>query len=476
MSIDSRSAGSLPSHPLDILQHRHLSPASTAHNSTTYYFKKTFISDILFIIGVSSWPRTSLFLVIFHQIHINHPFSPFQIFASMQAYYPSSAAHSHLVFSNSSRASMQAYYPSTAAHTHLDNPIISTTDTPPPSPTAAELIAALQNPENLSDEDLLKAALNAQSALTKWQDEYLDNDREIRRETTGLFNKRKEPKARQLQDPKAYERSRDKAAQDATTTQATSSRGRKLTKTANANSSQPAKQPAPKTRKPRTTVPKRPQPPKPTASGSSKPKTTIPRAPSAPKPTTSGSSQPRMTRSKTPQAPKAAIANPPKPKAPASKRPQPPKPTTSSSSKPKTATKTPSQPPNPTTPPTAPLPIPKDLLIDMNAPQPAQITGKRTRVPRKIFDSAPLPPPKAAISRSATPSLAPKKRARTVDVEEEPAAKKQRAESVGAGAERSKGDVMREVWARRRAEGRSGRYGGKPKVATVKKAGKREGR
>lgn len=391
----------------------------------------------------------------------SHAVIPIVPTASMQAYHPSTAAHSFTV-----PTGMQAYYPSTAAHTHLSIPNIPTTNTPPSSPTAAELIASLQNPEDLSDDELLKRARNAQTTLAKWQNEYLENDREIRRATTGLFNKRNEPKALQLQDPKEYERSRDKAALEATTTQETSSRGRKLTKTTNAMPSQPAKQPVPKTRKPKTTIPKVPQAPKTAAATSSKPKTTIPDPPQAPKLTTATSSKPRAprpARSKTPK-PTTTTTSAPKPRRPT--RSKTPNPTTTPTTKPKPPPPTRRQPRKPTTtfPPTAathPLTIPKDLLIDMNGPQPASTTGKRTCQPRKMFDADPLPAPKAAISRSATPAPTTKKRARTVEGDED---------GAPAGAKRSKGDVMREVWARRQAEGRNGRHGGAPKVATVTKA------
>lgn len=360
--------------------------------------------------------------------------------------------------------SMQAYYPSTAAHNHLCIPPIPPAGTPPPTPTAADLIASLQHPENLSDDELLKRTLNAQSALFKWQTEYFENDRDIRRATTGLFNKIDEPRALQLQDPEEYERNRNKADDDAMKTHETSSRGRKLTKTANASYSQPATQPIPKTRKPKATTSKKPQPPNVTTSKTPKPKTAKPKTSQAPKPTASAPPKPKTTRSKTPQAAKPA------------------KPTT---------TTAPSKPSN------LPLAIPKDLLINMNGPQPAQTTGKRTRQPRKIFD-APPPPTAATVTnktRAATPSIPTKKRARTAEVDDEdsaPAAppppkkravkkekekeeEKEKEASVGPATRSKKGEVMRAVWAKRQAEGRNGRHGGAPKSVTVEKARARGG-
>jgi len=355
---------------------------------------------------------------------------------SMQAYHPSAGAHTLVT-----PTSMQAYYPSTAAHSHLGISTIPTAAKPPRSPTAAELIASLQNPENLSDEDLLNATLWAQGTLLKWQDEYLDNDRDIRRATTGLGNKGNKSKARQLQDPKQDKLNRDEAAQDAMTNYETSSKGRKITKTANASLSLPTKKSVTKISKPKA---KTPQPPKVAVSSSSKPETTR-----------SGGTKP----------PKSAIT---------------------SSAKPEKQSK---------------VSIPKDLLIDMNAPQPAAVVGKRTRQPRKIFDSSPAPAPKAPDSRAAARSMVTKKRARSPENNEDvaaaeppPPAKKRaatpsnatNARPVGAksaavkkeqtlGPARSKGDVMREVWAVRRAEGRNGRHGGTPKPATVAKAKAKEG-
>ena len=76
-----------------------------------------------------------------------------------------------------------------------------------PSPDAEKLISSLANYRSLSDDALYDAALNAQQAMVKWQDEYIILDREInfwRESSKNGKAKRKNP--RKLEDPEEYDR------------------------------------------------------------------------------------------------------------------------------------------------------------------------------------------------------------------------------------------------------------------------------
>lgn len=101
----------------------------------------------------------------------------------------------------------------------------------------------------------------------------------------------------------------------------------------------------------------------------------------------------------------------------------------------------------------------------MNAPQPAETVGKRTRQPKKMFDySAPAPAPKKATE----------KRARSPSPAAAPAAKK-RATPAAAAKSEARSASMTATWARRRAQGTNGRHGGAPKASTVAKARAKKG-
>lgn len=99
----------------------------------------------------------------------------------MKPYYPSIAAHTFI--KHSVGVVVQNYLPSIAAHSW---PVISTTTPTPssmpatsPSSQVDDLIAALSNPQDLSNDALYEAAANAQAAMSLWQDEYFKINRQI---------------------------------------------------------------------------------------------------------------------------------------------------------------------------------------------------------------------------------------------------------------------------------------------------------
>lgn len=109
----------------------------------------------------------------------------------------------------------------------------------------------------------------------------------------------------------------------------------------------------------------------------------------------------------------------------------------------------------------------------MVGPHSAQVFGTRTRQPRKIFESAPPAPKKRTLPDSEAAETAPapaKKRRGETPAAAAPAAAAPIPAPPAAVGQKSKSDVMREVWARRKAEGRNGRHGGAPKEGTVRKA------
>ena len=76
-----------------------------------------------------------------------------------------------------------------------------------PSPDAEALIASLENYESLSDDALYDAALAAQQAMVKWQDEYMALETEINRmKGSPYHSKNPRAKPRKLADPEEYDR------------------------------------------------------------------------------------------------------------------------------------------------------------------------------------------------------------------------------------------------------------------------------
>ncbi|CAF9941348.1 hypothetical protein IMSHALPRED_002536 [Imshaugia aleurites] len=75
-----------------------------------------------------------------------------------------------------------------------------------PSPDAEKLISSLTNYESLSDDALYEAALNAQQAMVKWQNEYIALEAKIEFMRDSPKNSRKKRKnPRELEDPREYD-------------------------------------------------------------------------------------------------------------------------------------------------------------------------------------------------------------------------------------------------------------------------------
>lgn len=75
-----------------------------------------------------------------------------------------------------------------------------------PSPDAVELISSLASYESLSDDALYDAALNAQQAMVKWQDEYMALKTQISHVRGSPYSKEKrKANPRKLEDPEVYD-------------------------------------------------------------------------------------------------------------------------------------------------------------------------------------------------------------------------------------------------------------------------------
>ena len=76
-----------------------------------------------------------------------------------------------------------------------------------PSPDAIQLISSLANYESLSDDALYDAALNAQQAMVKWQEEYMALKTEITRMRRSPHNRKEKRKAnpRKVEDLDEYD-------------------------------------------------------------------------------------------------------------------------------------------------------------------------------------------------------------------------------------------------------------------------------
>ena len=76
-----------------------------------------------------------------------------------------------------------------------------------PSPDAVALISSLANYESLSDDALYDAALEAQQAMVKWQDQYMALQTEISRMRESPYNRNNpKPNPRKLEEPEEYDR------------------------------------------------------------------------------------------------------------------------------------------------------------------------------------------------------------------------------------------------------------------------------
>lgn len=86
-----------------------------------------------------------------------------------------------------------------------------------PSPDPIELISSLANYESLSDDALYNAALNAQQAMVKWQNEYMALETEVSHMRGSPYNKQKhKANPRKLEDPAEYDRKHHNFLQQAT--------------------------------------------------------------------------------------------------------------------------------------------------------------------------------------------------------------------------------------------------------------------
>ncbi|CAD6593620.1 MAG: hypothetical protein ASARMPRED_007739 [Alectoria sarmentosa] len=75
------------------------------------------------------------------------------------------------------------------------------------SPDAVALISSLASYESLSDDALYDAALKAQQAMVKWQDQYMALQTEISRTRESPYNRKNpKPNPRKLEEPEEYDR------------------------------------------------------------------------------------------------------------------------------------------------------------------------------------------------------------------------------------------------------------------------------
>lgn len=330
----------------------------------------------------------------------------------LQKYYPSIAAHSWPVL-----RIIPTYHPSIAAHSW---PVIPTTaqshgnaPSPPPSPKADDLIAALTDPASLSDAALFAATADAQAAMMRWQDEYFALEKQI------ATADRKHPRQKDPRKPiapKLYEKMHEQQLRPFT----------QANDRYQAPKSKPGQQLQAVTQaKDHSDIPKGPQIPETIANAPEIP------APKVKKPVESNQ---RTRNDLTSDMEEAAVA----PEAPNKRVRKPTK------------------------------------VFESAAPSQAKATKKRVREPTNDAVSVADEQPMAKRLRSATPSVAPPKRAKTRTKTSAPVVKTEVEEAKPAVRGANRSEAMRATWAKRQAEGRNGRHGGAPKETTKAKAAKKK--